>query len=83
MAIYSNMQNVLPKLAVCKSGAWDYSYAFLQSGFDHLNVTGKMAYIIPNSIFKTKSGRHIRALLQNNLTKVFDYTTTNVFGKVL
>jgi len=79
----SEREYVEKNFTVCQFGAWDYSYAFLQSGFYHLNATGKMAYIIPNSIFKTKSGRHIRALLQNNLIKVFDYTTTNVFGKVL
>lgn len=68
---------------VCQFGAWDYSYAFLQAGFNNLNGSGKMAYIVPNSIFKTKSGRLIRALLRSSLTKVFDYATTNVFEKVL
>lgn len=53
-------------------------YAFLQDGFNHLNSAGKMAYIIPNSIFKTKSGRSIRTLLQPYLTEVLDFTTTNV-----
>lgn len=67
----------------CQFGAWDYSYAFLQDGYSHLNATGKMSYIVPNSIFKTKSGRLIRALLQPDLVRVLDYTTTNVFGKVL
>ena len=79
----SEREYVEKNFTVCQFGAWDYSYAFLQNGFNHLNATGKMAFIVPNSIFKTKSGRHIRALLQHNLTKVFDYTTTNVFGKVL
>lgn len=79
----SEREYVEKNYTVCQFGAWDYSYAFLQDGFTHLNDTGKMAYIIPNSIFKTKSGRYIRALLQPNLTKVLDYTTTNVFGKVL
>ena len=68
---------------VCQFGAWDYSYAFLQNGFSHLNAVGKMAYIVPNSIFKTKSGRHIRALLRRSLIRVLDYTTINVFGKAL
>lgn len=79
----SEREFVEKNYTACQFGAWDYSYAFLQNGFNHLNATGKMAYIIPNSIFKTKSGRHIRTLLRHNLTKVFDYTTTNVFGKTL
>ncbi|MEG0835455.1 MAG: N-6 DNA methylase [Anaerovoracaceae bacterium] len=79
----SEREYVENKYNVCQFGAWDYSYAFLQDGFDHLKQDGKMVYIIPNSIFKTKSGRHIRSLLQPNLTKILDFTTTNIFGKVL
>ena len=79
----SEREYVEKNYTVCQFGAWDYSYAFLQDGFNRLNSTGKMAYIIPNSIFKTKSGRRIRALLQPDLIEVLDFTTTNVFGKVL
>lgn len=79
----SEREYVEENYTVCQFGAWDYSYAFLQDGFNQLNSTGKMAYIIPNSMFKTKSGRHIRALLQPNLTEILDFTTTNIFGRVL
>lgn len=72
----SERQYIEKNYTVCQFGAWDYSYAFLQNGFSHLNAAGKMAYIVPNSIFKTKSGRHIRALLRGNLIKVFDYRYT-------
>lgn len=67
----------------CKFGAWDYSYAFLENGFNHLKSSGKMSYIIPNSIFKTKSGKYIRNLLYPYLTEICDYTTTKVFKNVL
>ena len=79
----SEREYVEKKYTACQFGAWDYSYAFLQDGINHLNNTGKMAYIIPNSIFKTKSGKHIRSLLQPDLREVIDFTTSNVFGKVL
>lgn len=79
----SEREYIEKKYTVCQYGVWDYSYAFLQDGFNHLNSAGKMAYIIPNSIFKTKSGRDIRSLLQPYLTEVLDFTTTNVFEKVL
>lgn len=79
----SEREYIEGKYTTCQYGAWDYSYAFLQDGFNHLNSAGKMAYIIPNSIFKTKSGRSIRTLLQPYLTEVLDFTTTNVFEKVL
>lgn len=67
----------------CQFGAWDYCYAFLQEGFNRLNTRGKMAMIIPNSIFKTKSGAKIRELLKPNITTIYDYTTTRVFEQVL
>lgn len=79
----SEREFIEKKYTVCQYGAWDYFYAFLQDGFNHLNATGKMAYIIPNSVFKTKSGRKIRELLKPNLTKVLDFTSTNVFETVL
>lgn len=79
----SEREYIEKKYTVCRFGTWDYSYAFLQDGLNHLNAKGKMAYIVPNSIFKTKSGRYIRALLSSNLVKVLDYTTTSVFGKAL
>lgn len=79
----SEREYVERKYTACQFGAWDYSYAFLQDGINHLNSTGKMAYIIPNSLFKTKSGKHIRSLLQPDLREVLDFKTSNVFGKVL
>lgn len=79
----SERKYVEKKYSACQFGAWDYSYAFLQDGINHLNDTGKMVYIVPNSIFKTRSGKHIRSLLQPDLREVLDFTTSNVFGKVL
>ena len=79
----SERRFVEEKYTACQFGAWDYSYAFLQDGFEHLNDKGKMAYIIPNSTFKTKSGRKVRSVLQNDLVEIIDYTTISVFDNVL
>lgn len=79
----SEREFIEEKYSTCRFGAWDYSYAFLQDGFNHLNSSGQMVYIIPNSMFKTKSGRAIRNLLRPYLMEVLDFTTTNVFEKVL
>lgn len=79
----SERKYVAKHFTVCTFGAWDYSYAFLQDGFNHLNQTGRMAYIVPNSIFKTNAGVNVRKLLRPYITEIFDYTITNVFGTVL
>ena len=36
----------------CKKGKFDYCYAFIESSIKSLKNNGKMAYLIPSSIFK-------------------------------
>ena len=79
----SERQYIENNYTACQYGAWDYSYAFLQDGLNRLNNKGRMVYIVPNSIFKTRSGNKIRSLLLPHLTEIYDFTTTNIFEKVL
>ena len=37
----------------CEKGKFDYCYAFIEKSIDCLAGDGKMAYLIPSSIFKT------------------------------
>jgi Type I restriction-modification system methyltransferase subunit len=69
--------------SACKFGVCDYSYAFIQDGLSRLTNLGKMVYIVPNSIFKTKSGQKLRVLLKENLVEIYDYAATKVFENVL
>ena len=69
--------------SVCDSGACDYSYAFTQECFSRLSNTGRFVYLVPNSLFKTKSGQKLRKLLLSNITTIYDYTTTQLFKGVL
>ena len=39
---------------VCKKGRFDYCYAFIEASIKSLGVKGKLAYLIPYSIFKNK-----------------------------
>ena len=79
----SEREFIKEKYSVCRYGACDYSYAFIQEALSRLKPEGRMAYIVPNSIFKTKSGRLIRESLLPAITNIYDYTTTKVFSKVL
>lgn len=72
----SERKFVEKNFTTCTFGTWDYSYAFIQNGFNHLNPSGRMAYIVPNSIFKTKAGINVRTLLRPYITEILDYTTT-------
>lgn len=63
----------------CKKGKFDYCYAFIESGINSLNDQGKMAYLIPNSIFKNVFGNDLRELIKLYLKKLIDYRSIRVF----
>ena len=44
----------------CVKGKFDYCYAFIEKGIKSLAQDGKMAYLIPSSIFKTVFGFNLR-----------------------
>lgn len=43
----------------CKKGKFDYCYAFLEKSMNSLAYNGKMAYLIPSSIYKTVFGKKL------------------------
>ena len=67
----------------CKKGKFDYCYAFIEKSLQELSSTGKMAYLIPSSIFKTVFGENLRRILLPNLVAINDYTQEKVFSDAL
>ena len=63
----------------CKRGKFDYCYAFIESSIHSLNPNGKMAYLIPNSIFKNIFAQDLRNMILPYTTKIIDYTIQNLF----
>ena len=72
---------VRKKFEVCSIGKFDYCYAFIEQGMKSLNEEGKMAYLIPNSIFKNVFAQGLRDYIKTNLTDIYDYTTEKLFTK--
>lgn len=69
---------------VCKKGKFDYYYAFVEKSMNDLSGnSGKMAYLIPNSIFKNVFAQNLRDMIITNITKIIDYKYTHIFGNVL
>lgn len=66
---------------VCSIGKFDYCYAFIEYGIKNLKENGKMAYLIPNSIFKNVFAQQLRDYIKVNLTDIYDYTTKKLFTK--
>lgn len=67
----------------CRKGKFDYCYAFIEKSLHSLSKNGKMAYLVPSSIFKTVFGQNLRELMKPHISIVKDYTQEKVFDNAL
>ncbi|WP_242223158.1 Eco57I restriction-modification methylase domain-containing protein [Bacillus cereus group sp. BfR-BA-01380] len=67
----------------CTQGKFDYCYAFIEASLNSLNDTGKIAYLIPNSIFKNVFAQGLRDMMLPYLSKIYDYTIQKIFENAL
>lgn len=69
--------------ATCVKGKFDYCYSFIEKSIKSLAKDGKMAYLIPSSIFKTVFGLNLRNYMKPYITVIKDYTQEKVFDNAL
>lgn len=69
--------------ATCEKGKPDYCYAFIENAINYLHKSGKMAYLIPNSIFKNVFGKKLRSMILPHLVELYDYPNCKLFEKAL
>lgn len=67
----------------CVKGKFDYCYAFIEKSIKSLAQDGRMAYLIPSSIFKTVFGLNLRNYMKPYITVIKDYTQERVFDNAL
>ncbi len=67
----------------CKKGKPDYCYAFIENAISYLHKSGKMVYLIPNSIFKNVFGKDLRNLILPHLVEIYDYPNRKLFDNAL
>ncbi|OPA02103.1 SAM-dependent methyltransferase [Bacillus cereus] len=67
----------------CSNGKYDYCYAFIEDSINNLSDSGKMAYLIPNSIFKNVFGKGLRKILLPDLIEIHDYTVEKIFSQAI
>lgn len=67
----------------CEKGKFDYCYAFIEKSIKSLAQDGKMAYLIPSSIFKTVFGEKLRNYVKPYLKEIRDYTQEKMFDDAL
>lgn len=81
-ALANNDREYIKKnFETCKRGKFDYCYAFIELSIKSLKKGGKMAYLIPSSIFKNVFAEDLREFIKPHLLKIYDYTTTKLFTK--
>lgn len=64
----------------CAKGKYDYCYAFIEKSLTDLSNSGRMSYIIPNSIFKNVFAKEIRNIMKTDLEEIYDYKESAIFG---
>lgn len=67
----------------CKKGKFDYCYAFIEASLSCLKDNGKLAYLIPSSVFKNVFAQELRDMILPDVVKIIDYTTHKLFEKAL
>ena len=70
------------KYKTCQKGRFDYCYAFIEHSINSLQMNGKLAYIVPNSVLKNVWAESLRAFLLPYLRKILDLKNKNVFEDV-
>ena len=79
----SEQDYVKVNFKTCIKGKFDYCYAFIEKSISSLAQDGKMAYLIPSSIFKTVFGLNLRNYMKPYVTIIKDYTQEKVFDNAL
>lgn len=79
----SEQEYLKNKFDSCKKGKFDYCYAFIEKSIAGLAVDGKMAYLIPSSIFKTVFGANLRTCMKPYIERILDFTQEKMFNNAL
>ncbi|MGO5444427.1 Eco57I restriction-modification methylase domain-containing protein [Faecalimonas sp. LCP19S3_D12] len=67
----------------CKVGRCDYYYAFVEKSIKSLAENGKLAYLVPFSIFRNKSAEQLRELIRASIIDIYDFTGEQIFPGVI
>lgn len=67
----------------CSIGKYDYCYAFIELGINHLKESGKLVQLVPNNIYKNVFGQILRDKLKMHITSIYDYPDQRLFNNAL
>lgn len=79
----ASREQLRQKFDSCKTGKFDYCYAFIELGINLLSESGKLIQLVPNNIYKNVFANHLRSLLCRHITAIYDYPEQKLFGETL
>lgn len=65
----------------CTQGKFDYCYPFIEKGVELLKIGGKIAFLVPGSIFKNVFSSNLREYLKKDIVDIYDYATKKLFNE--
>ena len=65
----------------CSQGKFDYCYPFIEKGVKFLKKGGKIAFLVPGSIFKNVFSSNLRNFLKQDIIDIYDYATRKLFNE--
>lgn len=74
-------ENVRDNFDTCRFGKFDYCYPFIEKGVNLLKNNGKIAFLVPGSIFKNVFSKDIRSFLISDIVDIYDYGTQKIFNE--
>ena len=80
---HENQQFLRENYASCKTGKFDYYYAFLELSVKCLNPGGIMVQLIPNNLYKNVYAKELRQMLLPFIQTIYLYPNQQLFQDTL
>lgn len=78
-----NRNKIREKYVSCKTGKFDYCYAFIERGIDLVSASGKLVQLVPANIYKNVFGKKLRELLYPHIKLIREYPGQELFDRAL
>lgn len=78
-----SLRDSLRSFDSCKTGKFDYYYPFIEKSITELSNTGKMCYLVPNSIFKNVFASNLRDIIKPLATDIYKVSNAAFTEKAL
>lgn len=79
----SDRAKIRNQYSTCRTGKFDYYYAFIESAIEQLSPRGKLVQLVPNSIYKNVFAEELRERLCKHISQINIYPTQKIFKDAL